>query len=286
MITIFTPVFNRANIIYKLYESIKRQTFRDFEWLVINDGSVDNIDDVMNAFINEGILNIRYYAQENGGKHRAINKGIELAKGELFFIVDSDDTITSDALYLLNKYYQQIKEDTRFAGVSGYRCLPNGCDLYSKPSNSVLDCSSLEFICKYNRRGGMAEAYKLSVLKQYPFPDIPGEKFCAESLVWNRIAKEHILRYFNKQIYVWNYLPDGLTRNSIKNRRQSSTYAMMNYSEALRMNMNMKWKVRNAINYWRFYFVNSRKLVPQMFFLWYLFAPIGYILCKKDEMLV
>ena len=286
MITVFTPVYNRAYIIDKLYESVKNQTFENFEWLIVDDGSKDNIAEVVQSFINEGIVNIRFYSQPNGGKHRAINKGVELAKGDLFFIVDSDDTITPDALEQLNNYYQQIKDDDRFAGVSGYRFLPDGNTVYNHPEKDILDCSNLDFGFKYNQIGGTAEAYKTKILKDYPFPDIEGEKFCAESLVWNRIATKYIIRFFNKQIYVWNYLSDGLTKGMINNRRKSSTYAMMNYSELLNMEIPMKWKIRNAINYWRFYFVGNHKRKFKISFFWYLFAPIGYCYCKKDSCLL
>lgn len=282
MITIFTPIYNRAYIIDKLYESIKQQTFKDFEWLVVNDGSSDNINEVMQSFVDEKKVCIRYYSQPNGGKHRAINKGVELAKGDLFFIVDSDDTITPDALELLDKYYQQIKDDDRFAGVSGYRCLPDGADVYKKPEQEVFDCTNIEYSYKYSHLGGKAEAYKTAIMRQYPFPDIEGEKFCAESLVWNRIAKKYMLRFFNKHIYIWNYLPDGLTKGMIKNRRNSTTYAMMGYAELLPTNIPFKWKIRAAINYWRFFFVKKHKKSIEIPLSWYVCAPVGYIQSIKD----
>lgn len=283
LITIFTPVYNRAKIINKLYESIKQQTFKNFEWLVVNDGSTDDINEVMNQIKGEASFPVRYYIQPNGGKHRAINKGISLANGELFFIVDSDDIILPDALEWLNYYYEQVKNDKRFAGVSGYRCLPNHDEVYIRPKADVLDCTNLDFGFKYNQIGGTAEAYKLSILKQYPFPEIEGEKFCAESLVWNRIAQNYMIRFFNKQIYVWNYLPDGLTNGMIRNRRNSSTYAMMNYSELLTMNISLKWKIKYAINYWRFWFVKNHKQEFNLSPVWYLLLPIGYLYYRKDN---
>lgn len=283
MITIFTPVYNRADIIKPLYESIKLQTFKDFEWLIVDDGSKDNIEEVVQSFINEGVVDIRFYSQPNGGKHRAINKGVELAKGDLFFIVDSDDTITPDALKWLDYYHQQVKDDDRFAGVSGYRCLPDGSNVYNHPKNRILDCTNLEFAYKYNQVGGTAEAYKTKVLRNFPFPDIEGEKFCAESLVWNRIAEKYMIRFFNESIYVWNFLPEGLTAGSIRNRKNSPTYAMLNYSEQLERNITISRKIKCAINYWRFYFVKKHKRSVSIPFVWYAFAPMGYILNRKDK---
>lgn len=281
-ITVFTPVYNRADIIDKLYDSVKKQTFKDFEWLIVDDGSKDDIEEVVQSFINEGVVDIRFYSQPNGGKHRAINKGVELAKGDLFFIVDSDDTITPDALKWLDYYYHQVKDDDRFAGISGYRCLPDGRAVYVRPQEEIIDCSSIKFACSYNVKGGNAEAYKTEILRKYPFPDIDGERFCAESLIWNRIAKKHVIRYFNKNIYVWNFLPEGLTAGSIRNRIKSPTYAMINYSEALKMNIPLSMKIKNAINYWRFYFVGAHKWEFRISILWYIFAPLGLFFHIKD----
>ena len=289
MITVFTPVYNRAYIIDKLYESVKNQTFKNFEWLIVDDGSKDNIEEVVQSFINEGIVNIRFYSQPNGGKHRAINRGVELAKGDLFFIVDSDDTITPDALEQLNKYYQQIKLDDRFAGVSGYRCLPDGSSVIEKMEVEFVDCDNNDFFCKYNpskRVGGAADAYKLSVLKQYPFPDIKGEKFCAESLIWNRISRKYIIRHFNRTVYIWNYLPDGLTKGMIKNRINSPTYAMMNYIEDLEKDVPLKKKIKYAVNYWRFYFIKKHQQHFNIDKRWYPFAILGFLLHLRDKHLV
>ena len=91
MITVFTPTYNRAYSLPRLYESLQKQTFKDFEWLIVDDGSTDNTVDMVTGWSKEGKLTIRYIQMTNGGKHRAINKGVALAKGKLFFIVDSDD---------------------------------------------------------------------------------------------------------------------------------------------------------------------------------------------------
>ena len=89
LFTIFTPSYNRASLIERLYCTIKAQSFKDFEWLIVDDGSTDNTHDVVQKFVEEGIVSIKYVFKRNGGKHRAINEGVKHAKGELYFIVDS-----------------------------------------------------------------------------------------------------------------------------------------------------------------------------------------------------
>ena len=109
LITVFTPTYNRAHLLQMLYDSLCKQTFNDFEWLIVDDGSKDDTESVVNTFIAEDRLDIRYIKQSNGGKHRAINRGVAEANGDLFFIVDSDDYLSNNGLELIEYYYEQIK---------------------------------------------------------------------------------------------------------------------------------------------------------------------------------
>ena len=105
-ITVFTPTYNRSYIIERLYHSLKRQTFRDFEWIVIDDGSTDDTELRFTQIQNDSNdFPIHYIKTANGGKHRAINKGVTRASGELFYIVDSDDFLPDDALEIILVIY-------------------------------------------------------------------------------------------------------------------------------------------------------------------------------------
>ena len=121
-ITVCTPVYNRAYCIEKLYESLKRQTFYDFEWIIIDDGSTDNIIQLIDEWMKqENSFDIILIKNKNGGKMRAINKAVRIATAPAFFIVDSDDYITDDALELIDGWFTQIENNDEFAGVSGLR---------------------------------------------------------------------------------------------------------------------------------------------------------------------
>lgn len=110
MITIFTPTYNRAYRLPNLYKSLQEQTCKDFEWLVVDDGSTDNTSKLFEQWqAEENSFPIRYFKQPNGGKHRAINRGVKEAKGELFFIVDSDDTLSSNAIRIVFEQYLKYK---------------------------------------------------------------------------------------------------------------------------------------------------------------------------------
>ena len=252
MITVFTPTYNRGYILHRLYESLCRQRFHDFEWIVVDDGSTDNTPELLRECCREERINLRVFHQENSGKHIAINKGVQEARGELFFIVDSDDYLSDNALETMWRYYQDIRDDARFVGLSGVRATPDGKRIGGEVDFETLDCHIMDFFCKYHYQGDMAEAYKTSVMRRFPFPVIPGEKFCCESLIWNRIAQVGVLRYTNEKWYICEYRPDGLTAHITQVRMRSPRYAMLLYAEQARYRTNTLFKLKSLINFWRF----------------------------------
>lgn len=213
-ITVFTPTYNRAYIIEKLYRSLQSQTISDFEWLIIDDGSTDNTNELLDTWMKENNkFPIRYYKVKNGGKHRAINKATGLAQGKLFFIVDSDDHLTSDALESVVNWERSIKNKERFCGLSGNRGKSENYIIGSTFEGKYLDATSLERN-RYNITGDKAEVFYTEILRQYKFDEIEGEKFITEATVWNRMAFDgYKIRWFNKTIYLCDYLDDGLTKN-------------------------------------------------------------------------
>lgn len=285
-ITIFTPTYNRAHTLTRLYNSLLNQSFKDFEWLIVDDGSTDNTKPLIESFINENKINIRYYKQENGGKHRAINKGVLLANGELFFIVDSDDYLVDNALEIIQNEYKLIQTDNEFAGVSGRRIYPDEKLIGNEMKTSPIDANALDIRIKYRITGDMAEVYKTDVLKRYPFPDFPGEKFCAESLVWNRIAQKYKFRYTNHKFYVCEYLPGGLSNAFNINRIKSPSYATTLYKELYCYDIPLIHKMKAGINYWRFAFYTKEsfyKLLKNIGFSSIFLLPFGLLFKIKDN---
>lgn len=216
-ITVFTSTYNRAYIIEKLYRSLQKQTYIDFEWLVIDDGSNDNTEELFKSWVLEkNVFLIRYYKFENGGKHRAINKATDLAKGELFFIVDSDDYLTKDALECITKWEEDLKNKKEFCGVSGNKGRSRGEFLGTTFEGEYMDATYLERT-KYNITGDKAEVFYTKILMKYKFHEFKEEKFITEATVWNRMAADgYKIRWFNKTIYMCDYLDDGLTKNTRK----------------------------------------------------------------------
>lgn len=214
MITVFTPTFNRAYIIENLYKSLLAQTDKNFEWVVVDDGSSDNTSELFEKFLaNDNGFNIEYKIQQNGGKHRAINHGVSLAKGELFFIVDSDDYLTADAIEKINAWVKTLDADKKWAGVSGVRGYDEKTPIGQAPEKVFIDATNLERTEK-NLLGDKAEVYFTEVLKAYPFPEFENENFITEEVVWNKIAYDgYKLRWYSDIIYICDYIADGLTKS-------------------------------------------------------------------------
>lgn len=286
MITIFTPTYNRAYCLTRLYQSLCVQTYTDFEWLIIDDGSTDHTSELIAKFRNEKQIHIHYIYCRNGGKHRAINKGVQLAKGELFFIVDSDDYLGQDAIERVCYHYSQIKDDDSFAGVCGMKILSDGNRVGGNVGFTIIDCTLVDFRYKHKVMGDLADVYRTDILRQYPFPEIDGENFCPETLVWCKIATKYKIRFFNEPIYICEYLQDGLTANSFRVRKNNPIASMLAYREIYKSKVPCKIKIKALISYWRFYFHSSipfREAATQMGISSMIFLLLGYGIYLADK---
>ena len=231
--TVFTATFNRGYILPKLYDSLKKQEIMDFEWLVIDDGSSDGTEQLFQQWIHdETMFPIRYMKKDNGGKPRAINYGIQYAKGEYFFMVDSDDTLKPDALSKMKQWCKEIESKPQFIGVGAARGFPDGSYIKgiapSVNEYGYIDASNLQRN-DFNLDADMCEAYKTEILKKYPMPEWPGEKFAPEQISLNEIALDgYLLRWHADIIYQCEYLDDGLTKGSnVLEKKNPMGYAMM-----------------------------------------------------------
>ena len=215
-ITVFTPTYNRAYIIDELYNSLKKQTFIDFEWLIIDDGSTDcTYEKVKNWSADNTKFPIRYYKFENSGKQKEINRALDLARGELFFTVDSDDLLTADALDKINQWEKTIPQCEKFCGFAG-----SDGDMTGKAINPIFSEEYVDatFFNRYAETGMFIGhdrpwVFYTDVHRQYRYPEFEGEKFIAEAVVWNRMAKDgYQMRCFNDVIYLIEHQEDGYTK--------------------------------------------------------------------------
>ena len=289
LFSILTPTYNRGRLLESIYKSLRNLTFKDFEWILIDDGSIDNTEEIVLPWIannnDNGSFAIRYIKKSNGGKHTAINLGVKEANGELIVILDSDDTLPSDSLETIVQYYEQSKKFENCGGVCGLMAHHNGKLIGSGFPKNTLYESVLKFRYKDNVKGDLLEVFKTSVMKEFPFPEFPNEKFCPEALVWNRIAKKYKLLCFNKIIYYRDYLENGLTSKIVKIRMNSPIASTMTYAEMLKYDISLIWKIKSAINSWRFrYCIKDKKMqATEVKWFWFIFQPFGLLMHLNDK---
>lgn len=291
MITIFTPTYNRAHTLNQLYQSLLQQDCYDFEWLVINDGSTDNTETLFNEWLEkENPFSIRYYAVKNGGKQRAINQALQLAKGEYFFIVDSDDRLLPHAITFIKNAFKSLPKDDSFIGISGIRGGIDGKPLYRFPSIDstigYVDANNLERM-QYGLQADMAEAFFTEKIQKYTFPVWEGENFTPEAVVWNQMALDgYKLRWFNQVIYLCEYQEDGLTRSSWKLLKNNPMGYAMLFNTQLKSSKEIKERINITLQ-----FISSCCLAKEYNYikrchsktLLFLLFPLGWFLSLRRQ---
>lgn len=247
LITVITPTYNRADELCRLYKSLVNQNC-DFKWLIVDDGSVDNTQELAEIFIKEASFPIQYLKKKNGGKHTALNYGIRHIDTELTIIVDSDDTLTSGAIKTIEKDYEKYKDNAIIGCLTYLRCFSNGKPIVPLEQTEFI-ANYIEYRIKGDRPGDMAEVYKTEILKSYPFPEFEGEKFISEDVVWIEIGKRYDTVYINKAIYECEYLEGGLTFNDKPMKFSSPFGSMLRGKQLLTKECGIKANIKGAIIY-------------------------------------
>lgn len=229
LITILTPAYNRCAELENLYHSLCRQTQQCFDWLIVDDGSTDQTRETVQSWIREAPFPIRYLYKENGGKHTALNLGISRITAPLTFIVDSDDTLSEDAVETIHAYYE------KYQPLPGPQSIGGLCFLRAD-SRGVINAGKFpedETVADYCASrinagigGDRAEVFLTDVLRKYPFPVFKGEKYMPEDAVWMRMSSDYKLVNINHAIYNCDYLEGGLTKTGRK-MKVYSPYSMM-----------------------------------------------------------
>lgn len=285
MITVFTPTYNRAYILPILYNSLVNQSFKDFEWIIVDDGSTDTTKELVEGFLSDKKIKIRYFIQKNQGKHVAINNGAELAEGDLFFIVDSDDYLAKNALEILYARYLTIKENPKIAGIF-INCSNKNPKVKHDTFNLLLPeegiiCTLTELNHQFQIRGEFATAIKTKIQQEYSYPIFEGEKFCRESLVYRRIGKKYNFLFVSDKIYFADYLEDGLTVKSWKLLKKSPKGAALLFKEQAKENIPIKEKLIALNAYWDFQINDIKSSWFNKFNGVPFFLSIYVLLCKK-----
>ncbi len=250
--TVFTPTYNRGKLLKRLYNSLKEQTFADFEWLIVDDGSTDDTEDIVKAYIDEKLLSIRYIKKDNGGKHTAVNLGVQEARGELFLMIDSDDLFLPDGLKGFYSEWLQVKDEKDFASVCCLCRDTKGKIIGNRFPSERLDSTSMEIREKYGVVGDKAAFTRTDIYKEFPFPEFQGERFITEAVVDDLVATKYKTRFVNKVFCIKEYQRGGLSDNSLKLRIENPKGTRYYYNQSMKIATTLKKRLRSAINYMRF----------------------------------
>lgn len=210
-ITIFTPTYNRAYLLPKLYESLRNQTDKSFIWLIVDDGSTDDTKEVLEQFERDNIIEIEYYFKQNGGKNTAMDFANTVCKTDYIACVDSDDYLTNNCIETLLSVIPECDKDEKCCGIVARRFKPNKEPFMNgwPQRNTKLFFSQLEKEYGYNSDTFLI--FKTNIIKNYRFPTIDGEKFITESVFYNQFMHDFTMLTCDEAMYIAEYMPDGYT---------------------------------------------------------------------------
>ncbi len=295
--TVFTATFNRAYSLPRVRESLAAQTFTDFEWLIVDDGSTDGTAELVEGWRASAPFPIRYERQTNQGKHAAFNRGVALARGRFFLPLDSDDACLPQALERLRHHWLGIPEGqrARFAAVTALCQDGRGHRLGPPLPAPVLDSDAIEIKRRYKHVSEKWGFTLTEVLRRFPYPEIHGANFMPEDLVWGAIAAAgYRTRFVDECLRIYHQGHDQLTGGGLK-RGQLAGLALWHRQT---LNQEMDWLLtdplgllRSAVNFARFSFLTGAGLGEQWRgladwrsrALWLAMAPAGALLAARDR---
>ena len=214
-ITFYTPTYNRAYLLPRLYESLKNQTNKNFIWLVVDDGSTDGTKALVEGWENEGVIEILYEFKENGGKHTAMDFAHQHCQTEFSCCVDSDDYLSNDATEIILDKIKLIEDKNDVVGIVARRYTKGGVPFAPQwPKEEFLYFYMLAD--KYHYLSETVLIFKNNIIKNYHFPIYKDEKFITESVLYNQFLFDYKIFAFDAFIYICKYLDDGYTSQGIK----------------------------------------------------------------------
>lgn len=252
MLAVLTPTYNRGQLLERCYNSLVKQTNKNFIWYVIDDGSKDETEEIIDKFkkSNEEKKDFRivYIKKENGGKHSALNVGLKEINEEFVVILDSDDLLKENAVETILNDVVEV-ENEKFCGL-GYLKLDLENNIVGKPytSDGVVDTFINQ---RYNKNtfGDKCEVFKTKILKKFPFPEFDGENFVSEATVWCKMSGKYVMKFFNKGIYNCEYQPDGLTASVHKRLFNNPNGAVACYKELSSRDFKFSLRIKYTIAY-------------------------------------
>lgn len=249
ILTVFTPTYNRAYTLHLCYESLKRQTCRDFQWLIIDDGSTDETRFLVKGWISEGLVPIRYHYQENQGMHGAHNAAYELVDTELNVCIDSDDYMADDAVEKIVACWRQYGHDG-VAGIVALDAAPDGTIIGTRMPKGVSHSTLTDLYAKHKAKGDKKLVYRSDLTRKHPpYPQFAGEKYCPLSYKYILIDQECPLIVMDEVLCHVEYRTDGSSLNMLKQYVRNPRGFSFFRKTAMALAPSFKEKFRESVHY-------------------------------------
>lgn len=281
-LTVFTPLYNRINTLKRTYKSLKRQTSKDFVWLIIDDGSTDNPYEIIKEWIkiNNG-FEIKYVYKENGGMHTAHNTAYENIDTELNVCVDSDDYMPDNAVELIVNCWNENK-NKGYAGIIALDFADSTKKVIGKELPTDKESTTL---MGYYNNGGFGDKkliYRTDIIKATPpYPVFDNEKYVALAYKYHLIDEKYELKILNECVCIVDYQMDGSSTNMYRQYVRNPKGFAFWRKEQMKHSINIKQKFKACIHYVSSSLIAKNKHFvkesPEKF-LTVLSIPIGYIL--------
>lgn len=227
LFTVFTPTYNRAHTLHRVYDSLRAQTLRDFEWLVVDDDSTDDTSGLIAQWIKAADFPIRHFRQAHSGKHFAHNLAVREARGKMFTPLDSDDACPPNTLKRMMHWWNTIPPDQResFCGVTGISNDQYGNLVGRGFPSQPLDATMRELRYVHHVWGEKGICWLTDILRGYPFPEVARGEYLPEGIVWLDVAKRFKTRAVNEVFRIY-YMDDAETGASISKRASLKSHAL------------------------------------------------------------
>ena len=248
-LTIFTPSYNRAYTLHKCYESLKKQSNKDFLWLIIDDGSTDNTKELVDSWIDENIIEIKYHYQNNQGMHGAHNTAYELMDTELNVCIDSDDYMPEDAVEKIIDFWKKNKRDD-LAGIIALDAYEDGNVIGQKFPDDMKETTLFEVNNIHKIPGDKKLVYRTELTKEYPYPLFEGEKYVGLAYKYYKLDEKYKLATLNEVLCIVEYLEDGSSRNMLNQyRKKPRGFAFYRIENMKNSRASWKFKFKESIHY-------------------------------------
>lgn len=245
-LTVFTPAYNRAHLLPRLYQSLCDQTNSNFNWLIIDDGSIDETKLVVDGWIKEGRIAIQYIYQENQGMHGAHNTAYKNIITELNTCIDSDDYMPINAVDLILKKWETI-DSNKVAGIIGLDAVPTGNIIGTK---FVSELTTLEDFYLKGGKGDKKMVYRTDIIKKYPeYPVFEGEKYVGLGTKYLFIDKDYELATINEVLVIVDYQATGSSNTMFAQYLKYPKGFIYNRITTMQYSKSTKRKFIEAIHY-------------------------------------